>query len=269
MQKSETIAEIAKALSKFQGAVKQPLKDKDNPFFKSKYVPLESVVEAITTVAAKHGLSFTQFPINDDNRVGVFTVIMHESGEWIESPPIYAQPAKQDAQGIGAVITYLKRYSLSAAFGITSDEDDDGNSAGHNNMPSNGQNGANNARNNQRGTNTTNNQNNADKAKLEAIKAKYKKLTGSLKTYPTFEKAMNDKKYNADKINQLIEHNLATQEKFGGPIAIICSANGKDPEETQSIIENFLSKGLTFEQVLQTLEAAAEKKQKEAEGKSE
>ncbi|MBL3731579.1 ERF family protein [Lysinibacillus sp. HST-98] len=129
MNKSESIAELAKALSLFQGEVKQPLKDKANPFFKSKYVPLENVVEAITEIAPKHGLSFIQYPINQDNKVGVVTVLMHSSGEYIQMEPIFTTPAKNDAQATGSVITYLKRYSLSAVFGITSDEDDDGNSA--------------------------------------------------------------------------------------------------------------------------------------------
>ncbi|MET4562218.1 hypothetical protein ABIA69_003404 [Lysinibacillus parviboronicapiens] len=132
MKKSESIAALAKALSQFQAKVKQPVKDKDNPFFKSKYVPLENVVEAITATSGEFGLSFIQFPLNDPNgRVGVTTLLMHESGEWIESEPIFATPAKQDAQGAGSVITYLKRYSLSAIFGITSDEDDDGIGAMH------------------------------------------------------------------------------------------------------------------------------------------
>ncbi|MBD7984442.1 ERF family protein [Sporosarcina sp. Sa2YVA2] len=129
MRKSESIAELAKALSGFQGEVKQPMKDKDNPFFKSKYVPLENVVEAITETAPKHGLSFLQYPVNQDERVGIVTLLMHSSGEWIETEPIFAKPGKNDAQATGSVVTYLKRYSLSAVFGITSDEDDDGNNA--------------------------------------------------------------------------------------------------------------------------------------------
>lgn len=126
MNKSDTIGELAKALSIFQMQVRQPMKDKANPFFKSKYVPLENVVEAITETAGNHGLSFIQYPLNKEDQVGVITILMHSSGEWIESEPIFAKPGKQDAQAAGSVITYLKRYSLSAVFGITSDEDDDG-----------------------------------------------------------------------------------------------------------------------------------------------
>src|SRR5690606_11704835 len=129
-KKSESIVEIAKALAAFQAEVKQPLKDKDNPFFKSKYVPLESVVEAISAFGPKHGLSFTQWPsVSENGRIGVSTLLMHTSGEWIEYDPIYMKSEKDTAQGAGSVITYLKRYSLSAIYGITSDEDDDGNNA--------------------------------------------------------------------------------------------------------------------------------------------
>lgn len=133
MNKSESITELAKALAVFQKGVKQPLKDKANPFYKSKYVPLENVVEAITTTAGDHGLSFIQYPLNNGNQVGVITILMHSSGEWIESEPIFATPAKNDTQATGSVITYLKRYSLSAIFGITSDEDDDGNNGTYGN----------------------------------------------------------------------------------------------------------------------------------------
>ena len=133
MNKSESISELSKALAKFQENVKQPLKDKNNPFFKSKYVPLENVVEAITQEAPKHGLSFVQWPLNDESgRVGVATMLMHESGEFIEFDPVHMKADKETAQGAGALISYLKRYSLSAVFGITSDQDDDGNSASGN-----------------------------------------------------------------------------------------------------------------------------------------
>lgn len=134
MKKSESIVEISKSLVKFQKEVKQPLKDADNPFFKSKYVPLESVVESITNEAPRHGLSFVQWALNDENgRVGVATLLMHESGEFIEFDPVFMDAEKNTPQGAGSLITYLKRYSLSAVFGITSDQDDDGNQASGNN----------------------------------------------------------------------------------------------------------------------------------------
>lgn len=130
MKKSETLIEFSKAFAKTQQEMKQPLKDANNPFFKSKYVPLENVVEAITESASKNGISFTQFPSSDEaGNVTVGTLVMHSSGEWIEYDPIKMKPVKNDPQSIGSAITYAKRYALSAIFGITSDPDDDGNEA--------------------------------------------------------------------------------------------------------------------------------------------
>lgn len=137
MNKSESIAELSKALANFHKEVKQPFKDKSNPFFKSKYVPLENVADAIDTISPKFGLTYTQSTITDDNgNVGVATILVHESGEFIEHPPAMTKPEKNTPQGIGSALTYMRRYSLSAAFGITSDQDDDGNQAsGHTSKP--------------------------------------------------------------------------------------------------------------------------------------
>lgn len=140
MKKSESIVEISKALVEFRKEVKQPMKDADNPFFRSKYVPLPNVVEAIDEVAPKHGLSFVQWLLNDESgQIGVATMILHNSGEFIEFDPVFMKAEKQTPQGAGSLATYLKRYTLSAAFGITSDEDDDGNQASKNQNKSQGQ----------------------------------------------------------------------------------------------------------------------------------
>ncbi|HEP3307876.1 TPA: ERF family protein [Streptococcus pyogenes] len=131
MRKSESITEYAKAFCKAQLEVKQPLKDKYNPFFKSKYVPLENVTEAITKAFANNGISFSQDPTTnaENGYIDVATLVMHTSGEWVEYGPLSVKPTKNDVQGAGSVITYAKRYALSAIFGITSDQDDDGNEA--------------------------------------------------------------------------------------------------------------------------------------------
>ena len=170
MQKSSEITEISKALAEFRKEVKQPLKDANNPFFKSKYVPLENVVEAIDEVAPNHGLSFTQWPVNDGNgNVGVSTMLLHSSWQYIEYDPIYMKPDKQTPQAIGSAITYSKRYSLSAVFGITSDEDDDGNQATGNNQPKQQYNKQQNNRNTQQNNNQMKTQ---DRGKLELTKQK-------------------------------------------------------------------------------------------------
>lgn len=129
MQTSESITEIAKAMSAFQGEIKQPDKSADNPFFKSKYVPLNKVIAAFKESGPKHGLSFLQYPVNGEHSIGVETLLMHTSGEWIKFEPFFLPIDKPTAQGAGSATTYAKRYALSAALGIDSDEDDDGNQA--------------------------------------------------------------------------------------------------------------------------------------------
>ncbi|EAE7875616.1 ERF family protein [Listeria monocytogenes] len=137
MKTSESIIEISKALSKFQEQAEQPAKSADNPFFKSKYVPLESVISAVKKHASKLGLSYIQIPLTEENKVGVKTILMHASGEFVEFDPFMLPLDKNTAQGAGSALTYARRYTLSAAFGIASDEDDDGNSASGNTKPSN------------------------------------------------------------------------------------------------------------------------------------
>lgn len=132
MKMSESIANIAKAMSAFQSNVKQPEKDGNNPHFKSKYVTLDGTVKAIHECAPKHGLSYTQMPVATENGVGVVTLIMHESGEFIQMDAFVLPMDKKTAQGAGSATTYAKRYALSAAFGIVSDLDDDGNEASEN-----------------------------------------------------------------------------------------------------------------------------------------
>lgn len=133
LNKSESIENISKAMSEFQKNLKQPLKDANNQFFKSKYVPLENVVEAITEAAGPLGISFMQFASGDDSgNIEVGTIILHQSGEYIEFPSVRVKPEKQTPQAYGSAITYAKRYALSAVFGITSDKDDDGNEASGN-----------------------------------------------------------------------------------------------------------------------------------------
>lgn len=102
-------------------------KGASNPFFESKYADLSSVVQAVKEPFANNGLSYIQFPIEEGGRIGVETILMHISGEWL-SGSFTVQLTKQDAQGAGSAITYCRRYGLQAIAGIPSD-DDDGNAA--------------------------------------------------------------------------------------------------------------------------------------------
>lgn len=129
MNKSESIKEIAPALAKFQSEVTNPANTAENPFFKSKYSPLNEILNLVRPLLSKHGLSVIQMPSGDGQEVIITTLLMHSSGEWIESCPLKMKPAKNDPQGIGSAITYGRRYALTAILGISSEDDDDGNSA--------------------------------------------------------------------------------------------------------------------------------------------
>jgi hypothetical protein len=125
MNKSETIKELATALHSAQGDMTGAKKSAKNPFFKSNYADLNSVVDAIRQPFHDNGLSYSQFPIFKDGFVGVQTILMHSSGEWVESELLLPM-TKQDPQAAGSAITYARRYALQSIAGIPS-EDDDGN----------------------------------------------------------------------------------------------------------------------------------------------
>lgn len=128
-EKKET-SNLTKALAQFRSNLKQPKKDADNPYFNSKYVPLESVIESIDRAMDGTGLSYLQNVSTDEvGRVGIQTILLHESGESFRSEYIYMKPERPNAQGTGSTITYARRYALSTFFGIASDMDDDGNEA--------------------------------------------------------------------------------------------------------------------------------------------
>ncbi|PFD89183.1 recombinase [Bacillus thuringiensis] len=129
MNKSETIIELAKALVKFNSEVNKIAKDADNPFFKNNYATLDTIIDEIRPILSKHGLSIMQIPSGDGQNVTLKTLLLHESGEWLESDELTMKPVKNDPQAVGSCITYARRYSLAAFLSLNTGEDDDGNGA--------------------------------------------------------------------------------------------------------------------------------------------
>jgi len=127
MHKSDEINELATAMAAAQGELENATKATKNEFFKSKYADLAEVLNTVRPVFAAHGLSIVQMPSFADGVAHVETILMHKSGQWI-SNVASAPVGKQDAQGVGSVITYLRRYS-SAAFAGIAQEDDDANAS--------------------------------------------------------------------------------------------------------------------------------------------
>jgi hypothetical protein len=127
MTHSEQINEIAAALSKAQAVIEGAKKDSANPFFKSTYADLASVWDACRKPLTDHGLSVAQTAATDEGGVGITTILMHASGQWLRDT-LVMKPVKDDPQGVGSCITYARRYALAAMVGVAP-EDDDGNAA--------------------------------------------------------------------------------------------------------------------------------------------
>ncbi|MDA1581999.1 ERF family protein [Bacillus cereus group sp. TH228LC] len=129
MNRSESIAKLAKSLVLFNSEVNKIAKDADNPFFKNNYATLDTIIDEIRPILSKHGLSIMQIPSGDGQNVTLKTLLLHETGEWLESDELTMKPVKNDPQAVGSCITYARRYSLAAFLSLNTGEDDDGNGA--------------------------------------------------------------------------------------------------------------------------------------------
>ena len=128
---------LASAMLEFQKLSVSAKKDGKNPHFRSNYSKLESVIEAVNQ-GNQFGLFFTQeidyvWTSHHDakSEVVVVTTVRHENDEntYVSKLPIILSNANmENPQKVGSAITYAKRYTLQAVYGLPS-EDDDGNEA--------------------------------------------------------------------------------------------------------------------------------------------
>ena len=129
---SESIDQIAAALSAFQGSIKQPklskevkVKTKTGRDYTFKYADLSACVEAAAPMLKANGLAVSQIICN----YTLITLLTHTSGQWIKSELPISLNQGADYQALGSAITYIKRYSYCAILGIVADADDDANAA--------------------------------------------------------------------------------------------------------------------------------------------
>jgi hypothetical protein len=129
MKKSDSIVKLGMALAKAQAEMPTIKMNAQNPFLKNKYADLGAVISGSRPVLAKYGLAIAQTPVSDGDKIGVTTLLVHESGEWLEDTILITPTNSKglsDAQNAGVVISYLRRYSWSSILGLHADEDNDG-----------------------------------------------------------------------------------------------------------------------------------------------
>lgn len=122
---SDSTKQIVAALVKFNTAIGVIDKDSKNPFFKSDYAPLPTILKSIKDPMKDAGLTINHFPVGDNHLV---TRLSHVSGEYYQGL-FYMKSAKDTPQDRGSVITYMMRYAVGAYLGLSIDKDDDGNSS--------------------------------------------------------------------------------------------------------------------------------------------
>lgn len=135
MNKSESIAKLASALIGFNSEVSKIAKDAANPFHKNKYATLDQIISEVRPILNKNKLAVMQNVSGEEGTMTVKTLLLHESGEWMESIGTTLKLSKNDPQGAGAGITYARRYDLCAFLSLNTGDDDDGNSASGINAP--------------------------------------------------------------------------------------------------------------------------------------
>lgn len=120
---------LSRALILLAEEIVNPPKTAINPHFKSKFAPLDELLTYVRPLLAKHGIVMVQTADVGPHGPVLVTHIMHRDGaSMISRYPL--QPVKNDPQGMGAAVTYARRYALCAILGIAGDDDNDATSTG-------------------------------------------------------------------------------------------------------------------------------------------
>ena len=102
-------------------------KDAKNPFFKSNYLSLNGLIDAVEEVLVKHDLVLLQ-PIEDNKVITVIVDVTAVDPDLDNVKSAISLPPINDPQKLGSAITYYRRYTLQSLLGLQA-EDDDGNTA--------------------------------------------------------------------------------------------------------------------------------------------
>ena len=124
MNSSISIKEISVALVKAQSKMGGAVKGAANPFYKSKYSDLNSVIEACKEHLNAEGISVLQPVVSDETGDYVETIFMHISGEFLSSRLKLRTLKENDMQAYGSAISYARRYGLQSMGFIPAVDDD-------------------------------------------------------------------------------------------------------------------------------------------------
>lgn len=128
MKQTDSVKTLLESLANAQAEFVTLPKDKNG--YNYKYTDLDTVISTVKPVLAKNKLGFMQSLTTLENgKWAITTRLFSASGEWIEDTtplPDVSLAKGNAAQNVGAAITYMKRYTLCAMLGISSDEDPDG-----------------------------------------------------------------------------------------------------------------------------------------------
>ena len=111
---------------KIQSEIGVLVKTETNPFFKSKYMDINGLLEQLLPLLEKHKLTVIQPLAVFEGKNVLVTGVFDGDKELITSKIIL--PDLQDPQKMGSAITYYRRYALQSLFLLRA-EDDDANSS--------------------------------------------------------------------------------------------------------------------------------------------
>lgn len=130
MDKSEKLDQIAGPLARAQAALRPlvakheaKIKPRDKPEYSYTYADLSDALDACLVPFNTNEIAVIQEATTPENGVEVTTLLLHSSGQWLESKPLF-MPVSGGAQAVGSAITYARRYQLLGMVGLAPKDDD-------------------------------------------------------------------------------------------------------------------------------------------------
>jgi hypothetical protein len=126
---SPVVGDLLSALAKAHAEIDNVSQDrevevvmKSGGKYRFRYATLAGILSHIRGPLTANGIWYTQ-RIDDGMMV---TRLLHSSGQWMDTGHVAMPNINGSPQDVGSIVSYFKRYSLSAALGLASEEDNDG-----------------------------------------------------------------------------------------------------------------------------------------------